>query len=136
MNLSDAVKHIPEPNTYGVRIASEFDFLNILPLQESENWVKIFEYHFDDIWPGYPGITPRDAMFNDDLAQKILSDFQEYKDRVDHLLVHCYAGQSISPAVAIALSEIFNLGHDPEIMKEKYPGYNQFIYEILLRNSK
>jgi len=137
MSLPQAVKHIPKPKTYGLRISSEFDFLDIMPLEKSENWVGIFEYHFDDIWPKCPGrVSPKEVMFNDELAQKVLSDFREHKDQVDRLLVHCYAGQSRSPAVAIALNEIFNLGYDSEEMKEEYPGYNQFVYEMLLRNSK
>lgn len=137
MSLPEAIRHNPLPNTYGVRISSEFDFLNIMLLQPSKNWIEIFEYHFDDIWPGCPGgISPREVLFNDNLAQRILSDFDKHRHQVEHLLVHCYAGASRSPAVGIALNEIFDLGHNSEEMKENYPGYNPFVYEVLLRNSK
>jgi hypothetical protein len=136
MSLSEALIYTPQSKTYGIRIGSEFDLFHIMTLKESKNWVKIFDYYFDDVWPGcLGGITPRDALFNNQLAQKIISDFDTYKNQTDHLLVHCSAGQNRSPAVAMALNDIFNLGNNSEKLKEKYPRYNKFVYETLLKNS-
>ncbi len=137
MSLGKAQKYVPELKTYAIRIGSEFDFLNIMPLKESENWVNIFEYYFDDVWPGCPGgIPPRVTLLNDNLAKKIISDFDTHREKTEHLLVHCSAGKNRSPAVAMALNDIFNLGYDSKKLKEKYPDYNSYVYETLLKNSK
>lgn len=99
----------------------------------------VCSYTFDDIdldqlLKHYPEtdlnkLAQKHVLFNRTLAQEILDDFTIQKiDNLD-FLIHCTLGASRSPAVAIALNEIFNLGQ--QNLKERHPAYNHFVYRIL-----
>ncbi len=99
----------------------------------------ICSYTFDDIdsdqlLEHYPQtdvnkLVERHVLFNKPLAQEILNDFTTKRVNNLDLLIHCTLGASRSPAVAIALNEIFNLGQ--QNLKEQYPAYNHFVYRLL-----
>lgn len=97
----------------------------------------IARYEFDDDVPGsYTSKLPGSCLFTEDLAARILRDFQERGSDKETLLVHCLRGENRSPAVGIALNEIFHLGHDTAALKRKYPHLNQYIYDTLLKFAK
>ncbi len=135
MSISDAVMHLPERSTYAIRIASPgFNNLRKFQLENSPLYVKIVEYVFDDADDLY---RPEGAlMFDEDIADRMLEDFEFHKDDCDSLLVHCSKGQNRSPAVAIALNEIFGLGNDTESIRREYPEYNRLVYSLLKRVAK
>jgi len=136
-SLMDAIKYHPVKKTYAIRISSEFTIDHLYDLIESDNWVSIASYVFDDVWPGMPGgLRSRDVVFNEDLAQSILTDFKEYLPQTEILLVQCQRGMNRSPAIGIALNEIFGLGYDSDSLKEKYPEYRPFVYDTLLKVGK
>jgi hypothetical protein len=101
-------------------------------------FVYICEYVFDDVWPRRyfePGAKTDDlsglVVFDDSIARGILSDFEKWRGSIDCLLVHCHFGEGRAPAVAKAIDEIFGLANAVEL--SKYPQYNQYVYETLLK---
>ena len=64
--------------------------INLHHLQDSKNWLQIVEYTFDDIWPDMT-INPgqKYVMFDRELAERILKEFEQYNPQTESLLVHC-----------------------------------------------
>ena len=139
LGLSRAQEYKPRNPTYAIRIKSgafaDFDDSKILPLQESDLYT-IVKYIFDDIDPGYIPPSRNPVMINEDIAGKILEDFRREGLDKDTLLVHCSMGKNRSPAVGIALNEIYNLGHDTGKLKRKFPELNLYVYKMLLKVAK
>lgn len=123
----EAIKHNPIVPTYAIRIWNTHRFMRSAgrgPLIDSNNYLKIYPYEFDDI--DYP--EPNKKCFDDDIAQKMLSDFQQGFTGCEALLVHCTLGQNRSPAVALALNQIFNLGNDSDELYDKFPNLTRTVY--------
>lgn len=125
----EASKFLPDKPTYAVRIF--MSGLKEMPkLQESPHYLAIQEYTFDDndgpLRAGPVSITP-------EIAESIVLDFAQYRDRVSALLVHCSKGINRSPAVAIALSETFELENDTESLKKIFTQRNQEVYRAITR---
>lgn len=70
------------------------------------------------------------SMFTETHAEQILDFVNEIWDKVETLLVHCYAGYSRSPAVAAALSKIY-YNQDEHFFKSYSP--NKMIYNTILK---
>jgi predicted protein tyrosine phosphatase len=104
-------------------------------LKYPEQFKTIKSYIFDDVY--HLQDEERFRLFKDEIAQKILTDFDNDGKDCKTLLVHCRAGISRSPAVAIALSEIFHLKTPEQIaeMKKNFSFYNKKVYNTLLRVS-
>ncbi len=132
-NKWNAQKFQPTKPTYAIRIFSSYsDNFDKKPLAASPLYRRIVEQTFDDIWPGSPTVGFRNpTMFTEEMAESIIRDFSAHKDSIDALLVHCSRGINRSPAVALALNEIFNLGYDVGTLKKQYPHATWFVYETL-----
>ena len=102
-------------------------------LRESPFYTAVHEYIFDDT--NSNTLLSGKVIFDDGIAKKILTNFQDNR-HCSALLVHCLVGQSRSPAVAIALNEVFNLGHDPQRMMADYPFFNQEVYKKMLEQAE
>lgn len=125
----DAREFQPEKPMYVIRIFSRYShYFDRKPLV-SPHYIAVKEYTFDDVWPEYN--PERGIIITDDIAEAILTDFIEGKDSVDALLVHCTRGLNRSPAVGIALNEIFGLGQDTDALKQKYKGATWYVYDTL-----
>ena len=125
-----ASQYIPRNSTYAIQIHS-----GMLPpsvkLQNSSLYT-IREYVFDDVDP-YNGDTPKEAVVLDELLVRlIITDFTNHGLGKETLLVHCSRGINRSPAVAIALNERFNLGHDTLALKNKFSYSNWYVYDMIL----
>jgi len=142
LDYDGARNYVPKNKTYAIRIFDALQPTPIHPLKENDNWVKINEYIFDDIWPtswkefekdvylnsmGWD--HTRSTLFTEETAIKILRDFEKHKDNIEAVLVHCNFGKNRSPAVGIALNEKYDWGI--ENLKEKYPEYRRYIYETM-----
>ncbi len=176
-SLEEAMKHIPNKKTYAIRLEGSWDY-GFDNLRESDNWMQIKTYCFDDIWPRewkeYSWVDLNDSYFNGTLADswenlskkyplmtkqsllgllesrghaydrvilfeksdaiKIINDFDNLSKGAEAVLIHCKKGQNRSPAVGIALNEIFNFG--VEGLKEQYPYYRRYIYSTMLDAGK
>ena len=125
MSLSDAIDYKPVRQTYAIRIHSaRFDVDE--PLEPSSLYT-IKEYIFDDRTPQ----LGEGKLFDTMLAKKIIYDFKEQQERQKTLLVHCSRGLNRAPAIAIALNDIFQLGQDSEVLKQKFPETNWYIYDLM-----
>lgn len=69
-------------------------------------------------------------VFGQQEAIDVLNFVAKYADQAEYLIVHCDAGFSRSPAVAAAISKIYN-GEDHEYFKRYSP--NQKVYSEILR---
>jgi predicted protein tyrosine phosphatase len=95
---------------------------------------------FDDLdhhpGPAYVEVYGEPVMFNESMAEEILSFALDHLG-VESIVVHCDAGISRSPAVAAALSVIFN-GDDRSVLEggSMYGGRrfcpNSFVYTTIL----
>ena len=135
MGLDRAMEYIPTDPTYAIRIASKPEDFRFA-LQNSGLYTTV-EYLFDDDHPGLWGKVSEDSITIDGIiAGKILSDFKEKGTDKETLLVHCSRGKNRSPAVGIALNEIFALGNDTGRLKKEYPEANWYVYRVLIETSK
>jgi predicted protein tyrosine phosphatase len=102
----------------------------------TENRVALLQLAFMDIdRPLSPtskhANDPDTKFFDQEQAQKIINFAKSVWDKIDVLLVHCEAGVSRSPAVAAALSVIFNGPRsDNTYFKQYIP--NRHVYKTIL----
>ena len=127
----------PQFKTYAIRIWSPSPVIpqlkKHLPL-DHPNFLCVQEYFFDDVWPRHCSATS--ILFDGTLAQKILEDFNSGRKDCEALLVHCTAGKNRSPAVTIALNEVFKLGHNTAQLKAIYHEANWYVYRTLVEKAK
>ncbi len=81
---------------------------------------------FDDIERPVEGAQ----LFSEEQAGKALRFLLENRDRVDTLVIHCYAGESRSRAVAMFAAD--RLGMDLEDT-ERSSNFNRHVYKTLQR---
>jgi len=137
LSLRNAIQYVPENKTYAIRICGERTVDHLHALAMSDNWVGSNWYTFDDVWPGIPGgLDPQDAVFNEEKAKKIITDFRENYSNIETLLVHCHFGMNRSPAVGIALNDIFDLGYSSNQLKKEYPAFREFVYDTMINTAK
>lgn len=135
MSLERAMGYVPSERTYAICIRSHI--ITVPGALQPSPLYTVAEYAFDDDWPGFYGkIAHNSLTFTSDLASRVIEDFKE--KGLDHhtLLVHCHLGKNRSPAVGIALNEIFHLGHDTEELKKTYREANWFIYNLLIETAR
>lgn len=135
MSLERAVQHVPTQETYAISIRSHL--ITVPGTLRPSPFYTVKEYFFDDDWPGFYGkIAAGSTTFTKDLAARILEDFHDRGLHHETLLVHCARGKNRSPAVGIALNDIFHLGHDTEALKKVYHESNWFVYDLLLETAR
>ncbi len=131
MSSIGAIKHRPDKPTYAIRIYSSafYEQVKGYKLRESIFYRKIVEYIFDDNDRSFQAgpVTITNA-----LADTIVGDFAENKAQTEALLVHCTQGQNRSPAVVIALNEIFTLGQNSEELCDRFKRYNRAVYRAIM----
>ncbi len=133
--LREALEYLPTTTTYAIRIQGA-TLRHNFSLQNSDLYT-IVEYTFDDDHPHLVGkISPNSITFNEEIADKILRDFKEKGRDKETLLVHCSLGKNRSPAVGIALNEIFTLGQDTKQLKKRFNETNWYIYDLLIQSGK
>lgn len=145
-SLEEALSYQPDRPTYAIRIFSKIR-TSRPPLQDSPLYTAINEYVFDDVQPprtwlswdkviSWLGLETGYIMMNETIAEELLLDFDREGRDCETLLVHCYAGVNRSPAVAVALNRIFDLGHDNDTLIKTYPESNWYIHNLLLETAE
>jgi hypothetical protein len=71
-------------------------------------------------------------LFDLDVASNLLEHFKEHRNGLDSLVVTCHRGINRSPAVAMALNQIYKLGHNHEELIQTHPQANWYVYKVLL----
>jgi len=138
MGYERAIRYKPKVITLAMRIFDPDGCLNSPTVRLNDSVMyRICGYTFSDIDPdeflrNYPDRVLPNNLFNEGIALQILDDFRRLRDGCSELLVHCTLGAVRSPAVAIALNDIFELGNDSEEMRNKHKKYNRYIYSVLM----
>jgi len=94
----------------------------------SQAFVSILHVAFSDI--DEPEPDPSFLLFNEVHAKAIVRFVHQWRD-VDRIVIHCMAGQSRSPGIAMALCELFDW--DLGEMEEQYPWWNPWVRRELVR---
>jgi len=101
-----------EMNTLIPKLIGKTIIISITDPKEAEyhNMFRkpILKLKFHDMH--YLPVEDRFILFNKEMAQQIVKFIKKYQD-ADHLVVHCSAGLSRSPAVAAAISEYLHIPH-------------------------
>nr|MBA4404889.1 hypothetical protein [Nanoarchaeum sp.] len=127
--------------TYAIRIYSSTREDAPLELKKSPWYKRIVEYTFDVIddepcEPGQVSLCDTGTVeLSESVARDLIMDFSRHSNGIEALMVHCKAGKERSPAVAIALNELFGLGHNREELKTKFEHFDCKAYETILRAS-
>jgi len=61
---------------------------------------------------------------------------QTHLPKVEAILVHCSKGINRSPAVAMALNDLFGFGCDPDVLVKQHPEATHRPYDILIQEAK
>ena len=72
-------------------------------------------------------------VISSDDATKIVNFIQEVLPWSDRLIIHCGAGLSRSPGVAIGLARYFNIGISENELRDKYPYFNIIVASAIWR---
>jgi predicted protein tyrosine phosphatase len=100
-----------------------------LPARLSDRFAAILRLSFTDITE--PTGLDWDVLFNEDHAKEIVSFIRQWSD-VDCVVIHCRAGLSRSPGIAMGLCELFWWGSADDLQKEHYL-CNRFVGRELVR---
>jgi predicted protein tyrosine phosphatase len=73
--------------------------------------------------------SPEDVLFSPEHAAAIV-EFVEQWRHADRLVVHCHAGVSRSPGVALGLCDRF--GWPAGAFEEGYPSWNRWVRQVLV----
>lgn len=118
----EAVEGILSHLTGKVAIISVTDPDEPTVCDDHANILRLQFHDLDKIWPQLTTVT----YFDESAAEQIV-DFVENNKTVDHLIVHCEAGISRSPAIAAAICEHLNIYHS--FFKTHTP--NTMVFTIL-----
>jgi predicted protein tyrosine phosphatase len=128
VEYTDTLKDIPNP--YIVISVNEPTFPDV-NLNTNENCKGILRLQFHDLsselTDGQENLEV--VLFDDAMARKVLNFVFEHKD-IDYIITHCMAGICRSPAIAAALSVIFN-GKDEYFFTHFVP--NRLVYRTILK---
>jgi hypothetical protein len=108
-------------------------------------YLAVIEHTFSDVNPDlYPEEVQQDLdeipniiLFNEQMAENILTKFSSIHQQATSLFLHCNAGISRSPAIAFALRDIFKLSFEWQDRAARFcasnDGYigNAFVYRIM-----
>lgn len=139
-----AIPYQPQVPTYAIRIFDPDPGTLIMDLRGDYQVIKEYMFHDTDIDFILSNRPDHDVeaserkyhLFNSKIARNIIQDFSNNKEGCLELMVHCTLGGNRSPAVAMALNDIFNLSYDTEKMKQHYLCHNRFIYRLMMEESK
>ena len=100
-----------------------------LPARLSDRFAAILRLCFTDITE--PTGLESDVLFTDDHAREIVTFVRGWRE-ADRIVVHCRAGLSRSPGIAIGLCELFGWSSVADLEKE-HAMCNRFVRRELVR---
>jgi predicted protein tyrosine phosphatase len=98
------------------------------PARLSRRFAAVLRLNFTDI---VEPEDPSDVIFSDDHARAILDFIDSWPDAA-RIVVHCHAGMSRSPAVALGLCDI--RGWATAELERSHPGWNRLVRTALAAN--
>jgi predicted protein tyrosine phosphatase len=107
---------ISDPDAPAARISSRF--------------AAVLRLSFDDLTERG---EPSDVLFADEHARKI-GRFLDAWPRAERVMVHCNAGVSRSPGVALGLCDV--RGWATAALERSHPGWNRLVRKTIAANAK
>ena len=98
------------------------------PVPLSDRFQDIIRLTFTDI--AGPSPLPFDRLFSPDDAKQVVDFVLKWRD-CDRIVVHCVAGQSRSPAMAMGICEVF--GWPMGSLEHDHPLWNTYVRLELVR---
>jgi predicted protein tyrosine phosphatase len=121
----EAVQRKPQPSTIVISINE----VNAAPAALQEGWQAVHVVHYKPT-----RFLDEPNGFTRQMAKGIVDFVAEHENTADRILVHCYAGESRSAAVALALDEKYSLGLDQETCELAHAMTLDFLFDIVLRD--
>ena len=124
--LSEDAARVYEPS--GREVCISIVNPGAAPVPLSPRFLALLRLTFTDI----AGPSPHawDKLFSEDDARAILAFTADWSD-VERLVLHCRAGQSRSPAIALALCELGS--GDIAALEGRFPLWNTWVRDTLVR---
>ena len=95
------------------------------PAQLSGGFLEVLRLAFNDIVTMQ---VPADVLFAGEHAAAIVQFLEDWS-QAERLVIHCHAGVSRSPGVALGLCD--RLGWRPAELESGYPGWNRWVRQVL-----
>jgi predicted protein tyrosine phosphatase len=96
----------------------------------SAQFLRVLRLAFSDITE--PIDDPDYVLFNAQHAEEIIGFVRQHERDVDRIVIHCQAGFSRSPGIAVGLCAVF--GWDsPAELQQKHPLCNNWVRDELIR---
>ena len=147
LSAKKALKYVPLEKSGAIRIFNSSYRMRPPSLKENNNWIYVDEYFFDDIFPrswkefhgedellNVRGWNHRNRiLFSEKDAKKILKNYENMENEIENLIIHCVHGANRSPAIGIAMNDIYDWGIKG--LKEKFPEYRKYVYNIMMKEA-
>ncbi|MDA3836123.1 MAG: hypothetical protein PF542_00715 [Nanoarchaeota archaeon] len=128
LSHSETMRLSPKTKTIVFRFGDDKKLYEFFKPDRSDNLIGIKDYIYDFVDSGNSNNYLNVKHFDNELAEKILFDLEEYISGIDKLVISSERGQSSAPAVAMFINDIFGLGYDN--LKSYFPKANKDIYRI------
>lgn len=124
-------KYKPDGKALMIRIGDELNEYH-LPKINQNLYESVHEFQFYDVIPK-PGLPSNWNYFNKTDGERVLSIFKTLKEKnIDEVIIHCFAGVSRSPAIAISLAWFLNQEGDiKDLLKHAVP--NKQVLKIMAK---
>lgn len=124
----DIERYIPGPSEICISIRDPHAPAPTL----SKNFSDVLALEFDDCTERYSSL---EVPITPEQARKIYNFVLSHEENIRTLTIHCNAGLSRSPALALALAKQFRPGLLSSLEQE-YPRYNKFVYKVVAETFK
>jgi predicted protein tyrosine phosphatase len=121
LSRDDAERYEPRDQEICISIADP----DAEPAKLSTDFGAVLRLHFTDITEPE---DPTDVLFSDDHARAIRKFIDGWPD-AQRIVVHCHAGMSRSPGVALGLCDI--RGWATAELERSHPGFNRLVRTAL-----
>jgi predicted protein tyrosine phosphatase len=121
LSREDAERYEPGDKEICISIADP----DAEPAQLSEDFAAILRLHFTDI---LEAAEPSDVLFSENHARAIRGFIDSWPE-ASRIVVHCHAGISRSPGVALGLCDI--RGWATAELERSHPGWNRLVRQAL-----
>jgi predicted protein tyrosine phosphatase len=121
LSREDAERYEPR----GLEICISISDPDAAPARVSPRFAAVLRLNFDDVTERG---EPSDILFAEDHAREI-RDFLDSWSSAERVMVHCNAGVSRSPGVALGLCDV--RGWATAALERSHPGWNRLVRTVL-----
>lgn len=121
LSREDAERYEPR----GLEICISISDPDAVPARVSPRFAAVLRLSFDDVTERG---EPSDILFAEDHAREI-RDFLDSWSSAERVMVHCNAGVSRSPGVALGLCDV--RGWATAALERSHPGWNRLVRTVL-----